>query len=326
MILLDYGSLSPGTVIASIAAALQPQLVTIKELFPIIDYGIINHYENREINDKTDVLVKKLSQSLDTIDNVYAAGLAGDLAEVCIYQAPYGNESVSVGLAGYWNDILYPLIRYLPQSYQLNWTMTESEILAGIDSFHLATHVHSLLNKIQRTRLSQVLEMYYSPRGMPSFSSKRSKYFNSDHYQYYQGFPSAKITSQLYGSPEENHGGGIFKGIYYDSDRYMLGDNIDSACERKYIIKRISKDRLKEQTYSFAQVLQYYTKTMTVDDKLIKSTCDLAVDKFFEKANQLINILPDCSKIGSNYDRPNIDLTLIIDGSRTKYENLKLIS
>lgn len=44
--------------------------------------------------------LNNLLRSLDSMDNTYSAGLAGDLAEVCVYQGPYVGTNVSIGLIG----------------------------------------------------------------------------------------------------------------------------------------------------------------------------------------------------------------------------------
>lgn len=55
----------------------------------------------------------KLKKSLDSIDNKYAAGLSGDLAEVCVYQGSLYGTNVTIGLNGYWNNSDLPTIRYI---------------------------------------------------------------------------------------------------------------------------------------------------------------------------------------------------------------------
>lgn len=55
--------------------------------------------------------LRKLLRSLDVIENGYAAGLAGDLAEICVYQGPLLNPNITIGISGHWNDTLLPRIR-----------------------------------------------------------------------------------------------------------------------------------------------------------------------------------------------------------------------
>lgn len=50
-------------------------------------------------------------ESTDRVDNTYAANIAGDLAEICVYQTPYAAANTSIGITGYWNDTFLPRIR-----------------------------------------------------------------------------------------------------------------------------------------------------------------------------------------------------------------------
>lgn len=81
-----YGDLSFGTLIGAIAAGLEPQSVQISDLI-----GAYSQYTNLESMDEMPMgsRFEKLFRNLNTIDNQLAAGLAGDLAEVCVYQTPF---------------------------------------------------------------------------------------------------------------------------------------------------------------------------------------------------------------------------------------------
>lgn len=124
-----YGSWAAGTVVASVAAGLQPQRVAISEMVrpvrefeTVIDAAVVADEGDMSVemvrreaaqeswSESTDAYGRLLS-SVETVDNTYAAGLAGDLAEVCVYQGPYVGENVTVGLEGVWNNTLYPRIR-----------------------------------------------------------------------------------------------------------------------------------------------------------------------------------------------------------------------
>lgn len=89
-----YGDLSLGTLIGAIAAGLQPQTVQINELM-----GTYRQYQNLESMDETprSLRLDKLFRNLNTIDNHLAAGLAGDLAEVCVYQTPFVGNKFQIG-------------------------------------------------------------------------------------------------------------------------------------------------------------------------------------------------------------------------------------
>lgn len=94
----SYGDVSFGTVIGAIAAGLEPQSVQISELM-----GVFSEYRNLENMDEEPRILKyeKLFRNLNTIDNQVAAGLVGDLAEVCVYQTPYVGSKFKIGM---WMD------------------------------------------------------------------------------------------------------------------------------------------------------------------------------------------------------------------------------
>lgn len=94
--------------IASIAAGLQPQSVPVNELVTM-DYKRTpwDNLESMQARD-TEKELQKLLRSLDTMQNAYAAGLAGDLAEICVYQGPYFSTNTLIGVSGHWNNSYLP--------------------------------------------------------------------------------------------------------------------------------------------------------------------------------------------------------------------------
>lgn len=104
----DFGSVTPGTLIGAIAAGLQPQNVQLNELIAV--HIKRNKYENLETMEPKDTrrAVEKLFTSIESVDNTFAAGLSGDLAEVCIYQSPAKGVDVTVGMSGQWNSSYFP--------------------------------------------------------------------------------------------------------------------------------------------------------------------------------------------------------------------------
>lgn len=104
----EFGSLTPGTLIGAISAGLQPQNVQINELIAV--HIKRNPYENLETMDPKDTrkAIEKLFNSIESVDNTFAAGLSGDLAEVCVYQSPILNTNVSIGMSGQWNSTYFP--------------------------------------------------------------------------------------------------------------------------------------------------------------------------------------------------------------------------
>lgn len=109
-------------------------------------------------------------------------------------------------------------------------------------------------------------------------------------------------------------------------ERFSVNDGITSACNRKTILHLIDRDKLKDETYFLSQVLQYATSSFSITEEALRMNCDAAVDNFFNYAEILLDTLPACNVIFTDFRKPVVDLTLIIDGSRGQYENLQLIS
>ncbi|XP_061514453.1 uncharacterized protein LOC3291300 isoform X1 [Anopheles gambiae] len=341
----DYGTIAPGAVIMSIAAGLMPQNVRISEF--VTAYRKKNPYENLETMDMADTRkqLEKLFASLESIDNMYAAGLAGDLAEVCLYQGPALVKDVIVGLAGSWNDTYLPRARYLAETHAGRWEMTDSEILAGIDGFFLSQQTPQLYKRLRRLRLSQVLEMYYSDRGIPvtaieTISRRRRVGLGQGRPR--TGGPMSQ-SSMAKEREQMDDGRGRFSAKAVGSTRFHAvfdGEqelqesptqkqtiDVTRACERKDILRSIEKDKLKQETYKFVELLQYTTGSVVVDERLMQSICNATVDRFVEQANLLLDTVTECpAGAGSFVVKPNVDLTVVLDVSRDEYHNLQLIS
>lgn len=104
----------------------------------------------------------RFGRQIVPIDNVFGATLSGDLAEAILIQAPTPN--VRVGASGAWNNSAIPNWYFLSQRQDLQ--MTDAEIRGGIDGLVLGTNIVNWRNQVQTLRLSQVLDMYYSQRGV----------------------------------------------------------------------------------------------------------------------------------------------------------------
>lgn len=334
----DYDSFSPGTVIASIAAGLQPQNVRINEFVSLQHKK--PQWENLETMTENDSeqSLNKLLNSLNSIDNTYAAGLSGDLAEVCVYQGPYLGVNSSVGLAGSWNDTHFPRIRYLSERHRARWEFTDSEILAGIDGIFLSNQISNWLQRIRRLRLSQVIDMYYSARGIPAMaieSANRGRSSNRKpiHLKKDNEESREALEPQQFSSKSNSKLSRIFNDPDLELreqdeylERFSVNDGITSACNRRTILRLIDREKLKDETYFMSQVLQYTTSSLAITDEALRINCDAAVDNFFNYAELLIDKIPTCSQILTDFRKPVVDLTLIIDGSRGIYENQQLIS
>lgn len=144
-----WGEISAGALIAGIAAGLEPQRVMTRDLLAL-SRGQKEQYKSRQ------------TQSF-AVDNKWAATLAGDLAEVALLQGPV-TQQVSVGAPGTWNRTLIPQWYFLSQRERLE--MTDAEIRGGLDGLILGTKVIDFRGRASQLKLSQLLDMYYSQRGV----------------------------------------------------------------------------------------------------------------------------------------------------------------
>ncbi|XP_037915638.1 uncharacterized protein LOC119654365 [Hermetia illucens] len=310
----QYGSLSPGSVIGAIAAGLQPQQVPIEYLL-----------QDRNDVDKNTEKFRRVANQVGYVDNLFIAGIVGDLAEVCAQQAPYRGENVSVGFTGYWDDMQHPMTRYLVNGDYNSWQLTDSEILAGLDSYHLGKYVNSWVKRMPMLRLSQLLEMYYSSRGIPgsSVNTFRKPALAPD------SGTDATVETPLQKGPYlhmQSAGDGLPNSPYLDgTDIEDSFDSLDSACERERMLERMSIHILKNQTGKWAQVLQFLGPMVAVEETVLLPACYNAVDRFFTEARTLLSRLPSCKNIPTSNRRANVDLTMILDTTRDEVQTRKLI-
>lgn len=87
----------------------------------------------------------------------------GDLAEAALIQGTErGSTTISIGAAGGWNST--QARRYHMLQSVINNEMTDPEIRGGLDGFILGLNIQTTLNVFSSLKLSQLLDMYYSPR------------------------------------------------------------------------------------------------------------------------------------------------------------------
>ncbi|XP_017051700.2 uncharacterized protein LOC108095203 [Drosophila ficusphila] len=163
-----WGTVSAGTVIAGIAAGVQQQTVQLNTLLALAS--------QRNAGPRA-----RQSQTGNSIDNRWAATLAGDLAEVALVQVPGSSGNVaSVGATGGWNDTVLPHWYFLSQGYNLE--ATDAEIRGGLDGLILAKNVAAWRTQASSLKLSQLLRMYYSTNGVLSSGinacSRQSQFTN----------------------------------------------------------------------------------------------------------------------------------------------------
>jgi hypothetical protein len=142
-----WGAFSAGTVIAGIAAGLERQSVNVRDLIGE------NHMGQMRM---------ARQQALPTVDNRFAATLSGDIAEAVLRQVPA--TPIQVGAPGAWNNSAVPRWFFLSQRERLE--MTDAEIRGGIDGLVMGSNIAQWRSNAQNLRLSQVLDMYYSQRGI----------------------------------------------------------------------------------------------------------------------------------------------------------------
>ncbi|KAK9758523.1 hypothetical protein QE152_g427 [Popillia japonica] len=143
-----WGTVSPGHVIAGIATAFQETNVNFFELVEELenDYNITSSFIPRAVT--------------SSLNNVVISTIVGDLAEVILNQA---YTTPTFGDVGRWNDTIFPRAHYLDRE---QWDMTTAELLGGIDGLILAGKIKDWTKIVSTTRLSQILDMYYSERGV----------------------------------------------------------------------------------------------------------------------------------------------------------------
>lgn len=146
-----WGAVSVGPLITGIAAGLSPQQVAARELLAL----------SRSLSSGNGQSARQ-TQPLN-VDNRWAATLAGDLAEVALLQGPMSNL-IQVGGIGGWNSTTIPRWYFLSQRDRLE--LTDAEIRGGLDGLILAMNVDSYRTRAPSMRLSQLLDMYYSQRGV----------------------------------------------------------------------------------------------------------------------------------------------------------------
>ncbi|KAK9889517.1 hypothetical protein WA026_004799 [Henosepilachna vigintioctopunctata] len=166
------GSISPGHLVYGLSAALQNTQAS---------FSTIIHSINKT----------KLRLDTKKADSIWVSTIAGDLAEAVLNQA---NNNLKLGITGSWNDSILPTLYYVVDFIT---DLTETKMLGGIDGLVLANNVIAWENILMTTRLSQIIDMYYSNRGVSYNStiraSNRNNVFNAI-------IKSINLTEQIIGT------------------------------------------------------------------------------------------------------------------------------
>lgn len=172
--------------------------------------------------------------------------------------------------------------------------MTDSEILGGIDGLFMSQKLAGLQNHAERLKLSQVLDMYYSHRGLPFVSIENT---NDGKVSELKSNPDAEQIFNDYeydGTPFNTESNNKFRAIFdhpeiewiqkkdkFSLDRFSSSDGITSACHRLKILEIIDRNKLKDETYFLSQVLQFSTSSIAISDAILRKNCDATVERFF---------------------------------------------
>lgn len=219
---------------------------------------------------------------------------------------------ISCDIFCFMNDISYLRQAQHPR----RWEMTDSELLAGIDGIFISQQISSWVHHLRRMRLSQIIDMYYSGRGIPILaieSTNNSPPINSVHRDvstksHAVPEPADNDSESIHVAPERspsrsrpmtfNYGtNSKLRAIFDHPDwewkkknsavqanilsRFSISDGINRACNRKEILSVIDRDKLKDETYFLSQILQFSTSSMAISDEDLRANCDATVDRFF---------------------------------------------
>ncbi|XP_031784515.1 uncharacterized protein LOC100680378 isoform X1 [Nasonia vitripennis] len=279
VVLTPFGTVALGSVIAAIAAALEPQVVKTRLLLKMPvedDYGSLRPrarastlYSKGDVdfvatsgqmNENRSMWLESVTISETQIDNVWAATVSGELAEMVIYQGPIYEERMYLGATGFWNNTMRPQVFYVTHRHD-SFDLTRAEIIGGIDGLIIAKNLDKWINKFENLKLSQVLDMYYSERG-------------------------------------------------------VVFDKSVKACLRGDQFPRIGpKSILEEQTYAVAQVLAYLNSIAAMSDAALQRLVVRSVENFAHYTEDYLFTAVQCRNRRRRQSR--VEVMVAFDGSWT---------
>lgn len=122
-----WGAIQAGSILAGIATGISNQLINVHDV---------------------------------QVDARYAATLSGDLVEAALYR----RKKLKMGVSGNWNSTVAP--RYYFIEEQDRYEITDAEIRGGLDGLIIAQQITEWRKQVSTLRISQILDMYYGPRGV----------------------------------------------------------------------------------------------------------------------------------------------------------------
>uniref|UniRef100_A0A8D8RA19 N-acetylmuramoyl-L-alanine amidase n=1 Tax=Cacopsylla melanoneura TaxID=428564 RepID=A0A8D8RA19_9HEMI len=302
VIMTKWGALKAGSLIAGIAAGMQPQVVNVRTLMQARTGGVSsvqrNNFQQSSYNTAFQSPINsrrtqgaqsvpagvgrpavpmdnayqpQLSIPPNSIDNKWAATLAGDLAQLALLQGP-SQYGVRLGIQGGWNDTLIPKYYFLREP--LKDSLSEADIRGDMDGLLLALNVYEWSRQTTNLKLSQILDMYYSERG-------------------------------------------VF-------------DKNFRVCRRNELMQALTQSNtLQDQTQNFAFILQNeLTNSVNLEEPAISAFSQTAVSKL----NSYIATLRNDAACWTNGDpnqvvepRPGVELYLVIDCSWDFFEIQRIL-
>lgn len=147
----------------------------------------------------------------------------GDLAEAGLHQGAKALYPFSIGAKGNWNGTQTPRWYFINKN--VNLEITDAEIRAGLDGLIIAKNIQAWRNKANPLKVSQVLDMYYSPRGV---FSKKYRACNRQ-ILYTEVAPTEELNKQTIAF------------AYLLDEETTLDGTIDSAAIEDYSVKAVKE-------------------------------------------------------------------------------------
>lgn len=75
-------------------------------------------------------------------------------------------SNINIVGKGSWNSTLVPRYYFIDKQNEHKYHITDAEVRAGIDGIILALKMNDIKSRFSNIKLSQILEMYYSNKGV----------------------------------------------------------------------------------------------------------------------------------------------------------------